>query len=402
MLADTVDLADPDLYTGGVPHALFAELRRDAPVHWNPLPDEPGFWAVTRYDDIAAISRDTETFSSWLGGTMIRDESVVPLDIWRQTMLNMDPPQHTQYRALVNTAFTARRVADQEGQIRRLAADLIDAALAKGDFDVVRDIAVPLPLKVIADMLGVPPQDYGQLAEWTSRAAGFDDELLRAADDDGMQLFLEGVAFFYELAEQRKVEPQDDLLTALMNAEVDGRNMTEVELTAFLGLLAVGGTDTTRNSFAGGMQALIEHPDQWDRLVADPSLIPTAVEEIIRWVTPFSHFRRTTTRATDIGGVPIEEGQKVVMWYASSNRDEGAFDDPHRFDVARDPNHHQGFGGGGKHFCIGAGLARLELRVMLEEAVARLPRLEIDPARPPKRVRSAWLNALHELPVRPA
>ena len=400
MLADTVDLADPDLYADGIPHDVFAELRREDPVHWNPLPDEPGFWAVTRYDDIAAISRDTETFSSWLGGTMIRDESVVPLDIWRQTMLNMDPPQHTQYRALVNTAFTARRVADQEAQIRRLAAGLIDAALAKGEFDLVRDVAVPLPLKVIADMLGVPPQDYAQLAEWTSRAAGFDDELLRSADDDGMALFMEGIAFFYELAEQRKVEPQDDLLTALLNADVDGRNMTEVELTAFLGLLAVGGTDTTRNSFAGGMQALIEHPDQWERLVADPSLIPTAVEEIIRWVTPFTHFRRTATRDAEVGGVRIEEGQKVVMWYAASNRDASAFEDPDRFDVGRDPNHHQGFGGGGKHFCIGAGLARLELRVMLEEAVARLPRLEL--AGRPKRVRSAWLSALHELPVRPA
>ena len=401
MLADTVDLADPDLYAAGIPQQLFTELRREDPVHWNPLPDEPGFWAVTRYDDIASISRDTETFSSWLGGTMIRDESVVPLDIWRQTMLNMDPPQHTRYRALVNTAFTARRVADQEPQIRALAGDLIDAALAKGEFDLVKDIAVPLPLKVIADMLGVPPADYGQLAEWTGRAAGFDDELLRSSEDqDGMQLFMEGIAFFYELAEQRRVDPQDDLLTALMNAEVDGRNMTEVELTAFLGLLAVGGTDTTRNSFAGGMQALIEHPDQWERLVADPALIPAAVEEIIRWVTPFTHFRRTATRTTEIGGAPIEEGHKVVMWYASSNRDEQAFDAPERFDVGRDPNHHQGFGGGGKHFCIGAGLARLELRVMLEEAVARLPRLEL--AAPPKRVRSAWLNALHELPVRPA
>jgi cholest-4-en-3-one 26-monooxygenase len=396
-----VDLSDPDVFADGIPHELFTQMRAADPVHWNAMPDEPGFWAVTRHDDIAAISRDTDTFSSWEGGTMIRDDAVVPLDIWRNAMLNMDPPQHTEYRALVNTVFTARHVADLEPHIRAIARRLIDAAVAKGEFDVVEDIAVPLPLQVIAEMLGVDEVDYPKLVDFTSRAAGFDDRTLRGAGEaDGMQVFLDGMAFFHEIGQQRLREPQDDLVTALQATEVEGRKLTEIELTAFLGLLAVGGTDTTRNSFAGGMLALIEHPDQRRRLLDDPSLIAPAVEEVIRWVTPFTHFRRTATRDAEIRGVPVAAGDKVVMWYASSNRDEAVFEDPFAFDVGRDPNRHQGFGGGGKHFCLGAGLARLELKVLLEEALARMPELEL--AGPVRRVRSAWLTALHQLPVRPA
>jgi cholest-4-en-3-one 26-monooxygenase len=402
-MSDTLtipDLSDPDAFADGIPHAVFKELRAEAPVHWNAMADEPGFWSITRHDDIAAISRETETFSSWQGGTMIRDEAVIPIDLWRQVMLNMDPPQHTAYRALVNTAFTARRVAGLEPHVREIARDLIDKALAKGEFDLVRDIAVPLPLQVIAELLGVEPRDYDQLVEWTSEAAGFDDVRLRPADADPLALFAEGIAFFHGMAEQRRSDPRDDLITALNDAEVDGHRLTEVELTAFLGLIAVGGTDTTRNSYGGGMLAFIEHPEERDRLAADRSLISAAVEELVRWVTPFTHFRRTATRDTEIRGVPISKGEKVVMWYASSNRDEEVFSDPDRFDVGRDPNRHQGFGGGGKHFCLGAGLARLELRVMLEETLDRIPPLEL--AGTPERVRSNWLTALHSLPVRPA
>jgi cholest-4-en-3-one 26-monooxygenase len=287
-----------------------------------------------------------------------------------------------------------------EPHIRAIAAELIDAALAKGEFDIVKDIAVPLPLQVICEMLGVPPEDYGQLASWTSRAAGFDDTQMRAEGDDGLQVFAEGMTYFHEIGELRRQEPQDDLVTALQEADIDGRQLTPIELTAFLGLLAVGGTDTTRNSFSGGMLALIENPEERKRLAADPALIPTAVEEVVRWVTPFTHFRRTATRDTEIRGVPIAAGDKVVMWYASSNRDEDVFHHPERFDVGRDPNRHQGFGGGGRHFCLGAGLARLELRVLLEEALERMPPLEL--AGEPERVRSSWLSALHSLAVRPA
>lgn len=394
-----VDLSDPDLYAHGIPHDVFAELRERGPVLWNAMPDEPGFWAVLRHRDVAVVSRDTTTFSSWEGGTMIRDESVVPLDIWRQTMLNMDPPEHTRYRALVNTAFTARRVADLEPQIRARTAELLEAGLARDDFDLVRDVAKPLPLEVICLLLGVPEPDYEQIADWTAAAAGFDDDAMRG-DKDGLQVFYEGMGFFHALGEERKREPRKDLITALNEAEVEGRRLTEIELTAFLGLLAVGGTDTTRNSYAGGMLAFLEHPEQWDRLQADPSLVATAVEEMIRWVTPFTHFRRTAVQDTEVAGVPVRKGEKVVLWYASTNRDEDAFDAPERFDVGRDPNHHQGFGGGGKHFCIGAGLARLELRILLEESLRLLPRLEL--AGPVERVRSNWLTSLHRLPVRPA
>jgi len=394
-----VDLSDPDVFAGGTPHDLFTRMRQEQPVSWNPMKGEPGFWSVVRHDDIAAISRDTETFSSWQGGTMISD-GTIPVPVARQMMLNMDPPEHTAYRALVNTVFTARRVAHLESHIRDIARNLIDAALAKGDFDLVADIAVPLPVQVIAELLGVPPEHYDKLAEWAGASAGFDDPRLRPADFDQQQSFIERIQFFHGLAQQRMSEPQDDVVTALTQAELDGRRLNEFEIGSFLSLILVAGTDTTRNCYSGGMLAMIEHPDQRERLSADPSLIPGAVEEFVRWVTPFRHFRRTATRDTEIRDVPVKAGDKVVTWFASSNRDEDVFTESQRFDVARDPNRHQGFGAGGPHYCLGSGLARLELRILLEETIARVPPLEL--AGEPDRVRSALLNALHALPVRPS
>lgn len=392
-----VDLSDPDLFADGIPHALFARMRREAPVHWNPLPDEPGFWSVLRHEDIATVSKDTETFSSWQGGTMIR-EATLPVPVARQMMLNMDPPQHTAYRAIVSTAFTKDRIAQLESHVRELASNLIDRALEKGEFDLVADIAEPLPLQVISELLGVGPEHYGKLAEWAGASAGFDDPRLRPEGFDPRQSFAERTVFFNGLAQQRLREPKDDLVTALTQAELDGRQLDEVQVGGFLSLILVAGSDTTRHCYSGGMLAMIEHPDQYERLKADRSLAPVAVEEFVRWVTPFTHFRRTATRDTEIRGVPIRAGDKVVTWLASSNRDEDVFTEPERFDIGRNPNPHQGFGGGGPHYCLGSGLARLELRVLLEETVDRIPALELAGAA--DRVRSSFLTGLYALSVR--
>lgn len=394
-----VDLSDPDLFADGPPHTLFERMRREAPVRWNPMPDAAGFWAVVRHADIAAVSKDTETYSSWQGGTMIREETV-PLPVARQMMINMDPPDHTRYRELVSTAFKATRVADLESHVREIARNLIDGALEKGEFDLVEDIAMPLPLRVIGELLGVPAEHHPKMAEWAGASAGFDDPRLRPEGFDPRAHVMERIAFFNELAEQRRREPQGDLISALTQAELDGRPLTEGELGSFLGLILVAGVDTTRNCYSGGMLAMIEHPDQYERLRADRSLVPTAVEEFVRWVTPFTHFRRTATKDTEIGDVQVRSGDAVVTWFTSGNRDEDVFSEPFQFDVAREPNPHQGFGGGGPHYCFGAGLARLELQVLIEETVERVPQLEL--AGPPDRVRSALLNALHALPVRPA
>ncbi len=330
---------------------------------------------------------------------MIREETV-PLPVARQMMINMDPPQHTVYRELVSTAFKASRVANLEVHVREIARKLIDGALEKGEFDLVEDIAMPLPLQVIGELLGVPAEHHPKLAEWAGASAGFDDPRLRPEGFDPRAHVMERIAFFNELAEERRREPREDLISALTQAELDGRPLTEGELGSFLGLILVAGVDTTRNCYSGGMLAMIEHPDQYERLRADRSLVPTAVEEFVRWVTPFTHFRRTATKDTEIRDVKVRSGDAVVTWFTSGNRDEDVFSEPFQFDVAREPNPHQGFGGGGPHYCFGAGLARLELQVLIEETVERVPPLEL--AGQPDRVRSALLNALHALPVRPA
>ena len=394
-----VDLSDPDLFAEGPPHTLFERMRREAPLRWNPIPDEPGFWAAVRYEDIAAISKDPETFSSWLGGTMI-SEKTLPVPVARQMMINMDPPQHTAYREIVQTAFTARRVAHLEPHIREIVRNLIDAALEKGDFDLVNDIALPLPIQVIGELLGVAPEYHGKLGEWAGASAGFDDPRLRPEGFDPQQSFIERAVFFNELAQDRIKEPREDLVTALTQAELDGQRLTQEQLGGFLSLILVAGSDTTRNVYSGGMLAMIENPDQWERLRADRSLVPAAVEEFVRWVTPFTHFRRTASRDTEIRGVPVKSGDAVVTWFTSGNRDEDVFSDPFQFDVARDPNPHQGFGGGGPALLPRCRPRSTRASVLIEETVDRVPTLEL--AGPPDRVRSALLNALHSLPVRPA
>ncbi|HEY3820653.1 MAG TPA: cytochrome P450 [Polyangiaceae bacterium] len=395
-LAD-VELHDPDVFVRGVPHDALRLLRAEAPMHFHTEPDGPGFWAVTKYDDVVTVGKDPGRFSSHRGGTNIQDYPPENLSTIQLLMLNMDPPQHNKFRRLVSAGFTPRMTARLEPRIREAARTIVDAIAAKGECDFVRNVAAELPLQVIADLLGIPQEDRGKLFDWSNRLIGFDDPEFQTSLEDGRQAAMEMWMYANELAEGAKGRKGEDLISVLMNAEVDGVGLTEMEFDAFFLLLAVAGNETTRNLVSGGMLALIENPTEYARLVADPSLVPSAVEEMLRWVTPVMYFRRTATRDTELRGVPIKENQKVCVYYTSANRDEDVFPEPFRFDVGRTPNEHLAFGVG-QHFCLGNSLARLEIRVMFEELMKRLPDIQLGGS--VRRLRSNFINGYKSIPVR--
>lgn len=392
---ESIDLMDPDLFASGPPHALFARMRTEAPVMWSESPEIGGFWSVTKAADIAAISKDSATFSSNTGGVFLREDVPLPVDVIRSVMLGMDPPVHTRYRMIVQRVFTPQAIKRLEGTIRARVTRILDSICERGEADFVKDVAVELPLQTIAEILGVPHEDRMSLFEWTNRIEAAGTE----GTNDGLAAFGELAGYLYNLVQQRKAEPKDDLLSQLISAEVDGEKLNDLELNGFFGLLMFAGNDTTRNTSSGGIRALLEHPDQWDLLRNDPSLINGAVEEMLRWVTPVMWFRRTATTDTEINGQPIAEGDKVVIWYASGSHDaELVGEDPSRFDITRVDVQHQAFGGGGRHHCLGSGLARLQMRILLSELVRRLPDLQL--AGEPVRGRSNWVNGLVSLPVK--
>ncbi len=392
-----VDLCDPDVFVEGIPYDTFERLRTEAPVYWHPEPDGRGFWAITRYDDLMAISKDPLTFSSARGGTNLFDVPEGDLATIRLLMLNMDPPKHNKFRRLVSTGFTARMVTQLEPHVREICAGLVAKVAARPSFEFVTEVAAELPLLVIAELLGVPAADRHQVFEWSNRLVGFDDPEYRTSLEDGKIASAQMWAYANRLAAERKEHPLGDLVSVLMQAEVDGERLSEMEFDSFFLLLAVAGNETTRNLISGGMRALIEHPDERTRVVADPALLPTAIEELLRWVSPLIHFRRTATRDVQLHGQTIREGDKVVIFYPSANRDERAFVNPRTFDVARHPNDHLAFGIG-EHFCLGANLARLEIRLIFEELLRRLPDLEF--AGPVRRLRSNFINGIKAMPVR--
>ncbi len=395
---EDVDLYDPDTYVPGVPHDMFALLRRDAPVFRHPEPGGPGFWAVTRYRDVVAVSRDFATYSSGRRGALLNDPPEEDLAGQQLMLLNMDPPRHTKLRANVNRGFTPRRIALLTDRVRSVCGTIIDGVAERGRCEVVSEVAAELPLQVIAEMMGIPPSDRHQIFEWSNKLVGFDDPDYRRSMEEARDVSMQMYLYANELALQRRDSPRDDLVSVLMGAEVDGEQLTEMEFDLFFLLLAVAGNETTRNLISGGMLALMQNPDQRRRLLEDASLLDTAVEEMLRWVTPVMQFRRTATRDAAIAGQPIAEGDKVVVYYSSANRDEAVFDRADRFDVGRSPNEHITFGGGGPHFCLGASLARLEIRVLFEELLRRLPDMELDG--PLRRLRSNFINGLKEMPVR--
>jgi cholest-4-en-3-one 26-monooxygenase len=392
-----VDLSDPETFVTDIPHAAFRRLRAEAPVYWQPERIGPGFWVISRHADLMAVSKDPLTFSSARGGTNIFDVSEGDLSTLRLLMLNMDPPKHNKFRRLVSTGFTSRMVTQLEPHVREICAELVDRVAARPSFDFVTEVAVELPLLVIAELLGVPKADRHKVFEWSNRLVGFDDPDYRTSMEDGKYAAAEMWAYANQLAHERREHPLGDLVSVLMEAEVDGDRLSEPEFDSFFLLLAVAGNETTRNLISGGMRALIEHPEERARVLADPSLMPTAIEELLRWVSPLIHFRRTATRDVTMHGRPIREGDKVVIFYPSANRDEAVFRAPERFDVSRTPNEHLAFGIG-EHFCLGANLARLEIRLIFEELLRRLPDLEL--AGSVRRLRSNFINGIKSMPVR--
>jgi cytochrome P450 len=407
-----VNLLDLDTFVKGVPHDQLKFLRENAPVYlhpepaFGPFPAGRGFWCVTKYEDVAAISKDNVLFSSEKGGVMIMGD-VDPASgsadggmgggMNGQMMLTMDPPRHARYRQLVNKGFTPRMTAALEPRVRDRANDIIDRVASRGECDFVTDIAAELPLQVIAELLGVPHEDRGKVFEWSNRMIGAQDPEFSGQNQERvMNASIEMYAYANQLAEDRRKNPTGDLISILLEGEVDGERLSEMEFDLFFLLLAVAGNETTRNLISGGMLALMEHPDQRDRMLNDPSLLPTGIEEMLRWVSPVMHFRRTATRDTEIRGQQIKAFDKLVIWYISANRDEDVFTDPYTFDVGRTPNDHLTFGLG-EHFCLGANLARLEIRVVFEELFRRLP--DVKPAGPVERMRSNFINSIKHLPV---
>ena len=406
-----IQLLDRDRFTQDIPHEWFTHLRAHRPVYKHPEPDGgPGFWVITKHADVIACNRDAATFSSdqERGGVVGLEEGVFGAETEEaaaareaggRLMLMMDPPDHTRYRKLVNRGFTPRMIGQLEPHIRELTDEVLDRATARGgEVDFVVSIAAELPLEVIAELIGVPSDERHKIFEWSNRMIGSEDPEYMVSAEEAFNAQVEMFLYAQELAEKRRAAPADDIITALLSAEVDGESLSDMDFNLFFMLLSVAGNETTRNAIAHGMNAFLENPDQWELLVRDPDAhITGAVEEILRWSTPVMYFRRNATRDTVVGGQPIAAGDKVSLWYISANRDEDVFDDPFRFDITRDPNPHIAFGGGGPHFCLGAQLARLEIRMLFEEMAARYPRLEA--LGPPDRLRSNFIGGIKHLPV---
>ncbi|MFI0373750.1 cytochrome P450 [Actinomadura sp. 1N219] len=405
-----VDLADLDNFMDDeTPWRMFEALRGAEPVHWNPEPDGGGgFWSLTRHADIVAADRDSATFTSEKFVNLEEvDERQAGI---RRSMLEMDGPRHLAMRRLLSREFTPRAIAGYATFLRGLTARTLDAALAEGAFDFVEEIAADFPINVLARMLDVPDGDTRRLIDWGNRIIAntdpeYADVLLHSAESERYRdlpfrspASLEVFEYGRELAARRRGGEGTDLISRLVNqTPMDGEPLSDRDFDNYFLLLVVAGNETTRHAITHAMRALIDHPDQAERLRADPSLMPTAVEEFLRWASPVYHFRRTATRDTEVNGTLISEGDKVVLWFASGNRDEAVFADPHRFDVTRSPNDHISFGKGGPHYCLGAALARLEMRIMFEELLPRLADIRL--AGDVRRVRSNFVNGIKQMPV---
>ena len=417
-----VDLASPDTFAEGIPHEFFARKRRDEPVFWHPeRPPNSGFWAVTRYDDLVTIHKEWETFSSELGHVGLEELQPDELEV-RRSMLETDPPRHTRLRRIVSPLFTPRAVGRYEDYARELAREVLDRALGRDsgeasvaspalELEMLSEIAEPFPINVLVRILGAPPEDAPKLVDLGDRMIAntdpdYSDVVVDREDTTAYRLLpfrspaaLELFEYGHWLARERRREPKDDLVSKLVQAEVDGDRLTDREFSNFFTLLVIAGNETTRQTLAHAAVALAEHPDELARLQGDLSLLrSTAVEEIIRWATPVLQFRRTATRGTELNGAAIHRGDKVVVWYVSANFDDDVFPDPYRFDVTREPNEQASFGSGGPHFCLGAYLARLEVRVMLEELLPRISRIELTET--PRRIRSNFVNGFKHVPLR--
>jgi cholest-4-en-3-one 26-monooxygenase len=394
-----IDLLDLDRFQRGEHHEMFKRLRAEDPVSWHDDPRGSGFWNVVKHADLVTVNRDAETYSSEIGGTSIFDfdemERTAGPDPRGVMMLYMDPPKHTRYRLLVNKGFTPRMIGLLEQYLRHRSTLIVDNIIERGGCDFVEDLAAELPLQAIAGIMGVPQDDRKLLFSWSNRMIGIDDP--EYATDDANQASLELYLYVNELAKKRRSDPREDIVTRLINAEIEGDRLSELEFDMFMLLLTVAGNETTRNTTAWGMWALMEHPEQYAALRDDPALLGPGIEEILRWASPVYHFRRTATADGELRGRHIARGDKVVMWHISANRDEEVFDDPFFFDITRSPNEQVAFGGGGPHFCLGANLARMELRLILQEILERIPDMKL--VGEPQILRSNFIGGVKHMPV---
>ena len=406
------DVFDPAVFARGVPHEALRRLRDERPVAWQDehavgdWPAGPGFWAVTRYDDVRYVLRTPEIFSSARGATQIRDPEPEDLPFIRRMILNMDPPEHQRLRKLVTAAFTRRRLERFTDDVAARARGLLADVAGAGACDLPRQVTDDFPLANLAELMGVPESDRHLLLEWTNRVIGYqDDEHAQVVRDErgrpvnprSPAMLAEMFAYAGELADHKRRHPADDVMTALVEARVDGESLDDTELQMFFFLLTIAGNDTVRSALPGGVLALVEHPEQYRRLREDRSLLPGALEEMLRRHPPVLTFRRTAARDTTLRGVEIAAGDKVVVYHVSAHHDERHFADPFRFDLARDPCDHLAFGQG-PHLCLGAQFARLQMREFFTAFLDLLPEVELDGA--PRRLTSNFINGLTRLPLR--
>ena len=399
---DDVLVGDRERWQDGPPYELFKRMRAECPIHWSEritdYPEEAGFWSVTTADDVHEVSRDWQTYSSATGVTALTN-AIMPVELVSAMFIGMDPPKHDRLKALFQRGFTPKRIAEHEPAIREITSRVLDRLEGRDECDLVTDVAQPVVSRVIHSFMGIPEEDDEIWARLMNSTLGAGDPDL---NPEGVESVMQrDVPEIFErcrkLIEARRENPTDDLTSVLVHAEVDGEMLEEHEIVMGFFLLVAAGNDSTKATYSSAMRALLEHPEERQKLLDDPSLVPSAVEEALRMFPAFAHFRRTATRDTELNGRQIREGDKVVMWYVSSNRDETRYEDADRFDVERNPEH-QAFGAGGRHFCLGTALARLELRILLEQTLERYPDMQL--AGTPEYVESPFVNQLKTLPVR--
>jgi cytochrome P450 len=400
---DSVDLADPAVWDDGPPYELFTRMQREAPAHFSPqrnLPDEGGFWSITRFDDVRAVSRDHRTFSSERRGIFHMDDIGVPLDMQRLQLISMDPPRHDRLKALVIKEFTPEKVAEHQEPVKQIINRTLDSVADRERFDLVADVARPIPARVIGSLLGTPPEDDETLVHWTNVFTAFEDPAIRGQWADTMAVVSEIVEYTQKRIAQRDDSLGRNLLTAMVDAEVEGDKLNELEIATFFVLLMSAGNDSTRATYSATMLELLRNPQLLQQVREHPELIDAVVEEGLRCYPAFAFMARAATKDTELHGKTIKENDRLLLWYIASNRDETVFPDPHKFDITRPglADQHQAFGGRGKHFCLGANLARLELKLWIQQTLERFPDLQLDGE--PTRVRALFLNQYNSIPVR--
>lgn len=406
VLPEGFDFTDPELNEAAIPHEQFRLLRGTAPIHWveqapgtyDGMADEcgGGYWAVTRHADVSAISKDSRNWSTEENGAIIRFSEGMTRDqveLQRTILINQDPPHHTAHRAIISRGFTPRAINALETVMTQRAAEIVRAAVERGEGDFVADVAAELPLQAIAELIGIPQDDRAKIFDWSNQMLASDDpEIVGEPEIAAAEI----LGYAMMMAADRKAEPRDDILTKLIQADKDGRGLTDDEFGFFVILLAVAGNETTRNAITHGMNAFFEHPDQWRRWVEERPA--EMVDEVVRWATPVTVFQRTALADVEVGGITIRKGQRAALFYASANHDDDVFAEPFTFDITRSPNPHVGFGGHGAHYCVGANLARQEIRLIFDALADQCP--DITKLAEPRRLRHAWVNGIKELRVR--